>query len=56
MSELVPVLKVVRLPDGRWAAENGEGVGELTQSDLDQIAYAMILWLGVHEQLIQQRN
>jgi hypothetical protein len=45
---MIPVVKIVRLPDGRWAVENGEGVGELTLDDLNEISHAFGLWLSVH--------
>jgi len=45
---MIPVVKIVRLPDGRWAVENGEGVGELTPVDLNDILDAFRLWWTVH--------
>lgn len=44
MSDLVPVLKFVRLPDGRWAMENGEGVAEVTREDIEEMHQAWLLW------------
>lgn len=47
MSDFVPVLKFVRLPDGRWGMENGEGVADVTREDIAQMHDAWMLWAGI---------
>lgn len=47
MSELEPVLKFVRLPDGRWAMENGKGVEDITHADIEQMHNAWLLWADI---------
>ena len=42
-----PMLKIVKLPDGRWATENGEGVGDLTPPDIEQMYQAFMLWADI---------
>jgi hypothetical protein len=44
---LEPVLKFVRLPDGRWAMENGKGVAEITRRDLEEMHNVWLLWADV---------
>lgn len=44
MSDLVPVLKFVRLPDGRWAMENGVGVENVTREDIEAMHGVWMLW------------
>jgi len=44
VSDLVPVLKFVRLPDGRWAMENGEGVDQVTREDINQMHNVWLIW------------
>lgn len=47
MSDLVPVLKFVRLPDGRWAMENGVGVDQITRDDVEKMHQAWMLWADI---------
>jgi hypothetical protein len=57
MSE--PLARIIRLPDGRWAIENGEGVGDLTLDDIEQVhaafmAWASALWRARRQRLEEQ--
>jgi hypothetical protein len=47
VSDLEPVAKIVRLPDARWAVENGAGVADLTLDDVREIIEAFRLWAGL---------
>lgn len=47
MSNLVPVLKFVRLPDGRWAMENGQGVEDVSRDDIELMHNAWLLWANL---------
>jgi hypothetical protein len=44
MSDLEPVLKFVRLPDGRWAMENGKDVDQVTRADVEAMHGVWMLW------------
>lgn len=46
-SDLEPVLKFVRLPDGRWAVQNGIGVDEITRDDVEAMHEAWMLWASI---------
>jgi hypothetical protein len=54
VSGLVAVLKIVRLPDGRWATENGEGVGELTREDVEGMHSAFMLWADLRWRMAER--
>ena len=55
-NDLPPVLKVVRLPDGRWAVENGAGVGDLTRDDVQQMADALALWFDIRWRMLPRED
>jgi hypothetical protein len=50
VSDLVPVLKFVRLPDGRWATENGEGVENVSRDDIEAMHNVWLLWANLRWQ------
>lgn len=56
MSGFTPVLKIVRLPDGRWAIENGEGVDQITREDVQQIHDAWMIWADIRWRVLAQRD
>lgn len=41
------VVRMARLSDGRWGAENGQGVADLTLDDLHGLIDAFKLWAGI---------
>jgi hypothetical protein len=50
MSDLEPVLKFVRLPDGRWAMENGKGVENVTRADVEEMHRVWTTWADLRWQ------
>lgn len=44
MSDLEPIVNIVKLPDGRIAAENARDQKNITKEELAAIPHALRLW------------
>ena len=49
-------VRIGKLPDGRWAAENAQDLRHMTAEDLDHIVAALSLWYEAHRWKLRARG